>query len=312
MESVTDSGALIVTGADQRYWRCLWQFLGNVEHKGLFCRSHFVAFDLGLETTTLARLQARYPWCEFRRFAFDEYPAHVAMAAGSSALKPLIISQLMEETYGLLFWFDSATLIRTSDLSFLEAIIKRNGIYVLRGQTPLERRCDPDALARFRVPFFIRRKPELAAGALGFNSNEPKIRALVREWAAHALIKEHIAPRIPRLPFHRPEQALLTWLVYQGEDSGILRLTGEEIDISSCAPVRWMSSRNFIPSGAPLWASALYRLCYAVYKTVDQMLWRLIHLRGSRLNGLHRRIKEHFSVLVHDGAGNVRRLRPPS
>lgn len=312
MTPAPDGTTIFVTGASQRYWRCLWQVLGNIEARGLYRRAHFVAFDLGLEATALTRLKERYPWCEFRRFAFENYPAHVAMAAGSYAFKPLIISRMMEETRGVVFWFDSATLFHTSDLSFLEAVIKRNGIYALRGQAPLGQRCDPEVLTSLQIPFFILRKPELVAGVLGFNSGEPNIRALVREWAGHALIKEHIAPRIPRRSFHMPEQALLTWLVYRGEDNGVLRLTGEEIDISSRAPVRWMSSRNFIPPGAPLWAGALFRLYYAAYKTVDQMLWRLRHLRGSRLNGLHRRIKEHFSVLMRDGAGKVWRLRPPS
>jgi hypothetical protein len=157
-----DGTTIFVTGASQRYWRCLWQVLGNIEARGLQQhRPHFVAFDLGLEATALTRLRERYSWCEFRRFAFENYPAHVAIAAESYAFKPLIISRMMEETRGVVLWFDSATLFHTGDFSFLEAIIKRNGIYALRGQAPLGQRCDPEVLASLRIPSFIQRTPEL-------------------------------------------------------------------------------------------------------------------------------------------------------
>lgn len=307
--TVSGEAAIIATGANQRYWHCLHQFLGNVEKKGLHRAHRFVAFDLGLEAPALARLKRRYPWCEFRAFAFADYPPHVAQVRGF-AFKPLIIELLMEEARGPVFWFDSATLFHVRDLSFLTGLVRRNGLHVLRGQTALGRRCDPLVLERLAVPYFIRRKPELAAGAIGFDAGAPAIRALVLEWAAHAKIQDHINPQ-PRHPNHRFDQALLTFLVYREEAKGTLRLTGEEIDISSRAPVRWMTSRNFIGPGVPLWAGRFVRLRHAVYKWADQALWRLQHWRDTRLHGLHRRLKEHFSVLLRDEAGRTWRLRPP-
>jgi hypothetical protein len=306
------AAAIIATGADQRYWHCLWQFLGNAEARGLPRAHRLIAYDLGLEAAARARLEARYSWCEFRDFPFAGYPPHVAMAAGSYAFKPLIVERLMEETNGLVFWFDSATLFRVSDLSFLAPVIRANGLYVLRGQTPLEQRCDPSVLERLQIPFSIRRRPELAAGVLGFDAGAPAIRALVREWAELARSREHIAPRIPRLSFHRPEQALLTFLVYREEALGTLRLTGEEIDISSASPVRWMRSRNFIGPRVPTWAGPFVRLRHAAYKKADQALWKLKHWQGTRLHGLHRRLKEHFTILLRDAAGKTWRLRAPA
>lgn len=302
---------IIATGASQRYWHCLHQFLGNVEKHGLHRRHRVIAWDLSLESAARARLARRYPWCEFRDFPFADYPPHVAMAAGSYAFKPLIVERLMAESEGLLWWFDSATLFRVSDLSFLAPVLRANGLYILRGQSPLAQRCDPAVLERLQIPFAIRRKPELAAGVLGFDLGQPAIRTLVTEWARQARDPALIAPTVPRRAFHRPEQALLSFLVYDAEEKGVLRLTGEEIDISSATPVRWMTSRNFIGPDAPLLAGPLVRFRHAAYKQADQALWKLKRWRDSRLHGLHRQLKEHFSVLLRDPDGKIWRLRPP-
>ena len=44
----------------------------------------------------------------------------------------------------------------------------------------------------------------------------------------------------------------------------------DEIDISSASPVRWISTRNKVGNGAPLWADPLVRLYYFFDKTLDQ------------------------------------------
>lgn len=303
---------ILVTAADKRYAHCLHQLLGNMARRGFPQLYRVIAYDLGLAPDTRASLQARYPWCEMRDFPFADYPPHVAMAAGSYAFKPLLLERIMAESTGLVLWFDSATLFRVRDLSFLLPVLRRNGLYILRGQTALSGRCDPSVLERLQVPFFIRRKPELAAGVIGFDMGAPAIRALVTTWAAHARIREDIAPRIPRLSYHRPEQALLTWLAYAAEARGELRLTGEEIDVSSASPVRWMTSRNFVSNDVPLWAGGLVRLRHAAYKRIDQALWKLKRWQDTRLHGAHRRMKEHFSVLLQGRGETAWRLKPPS
>ena len=302
---------IIVTAADQRYWRCLYQFLRDIERHG-FQRGHAVlAYDLGLAPSTRDFLARRFAWCGLRVFRFEDHPPHVAMAESSYAWKPLLLAELAAAEARPILWLDSATLFRARDLTFVWDIIRREGVYVAHGQTPLRERCDPLTLQALDVPASIRRRPEIAAGVIGLDARAGNIRALVAEWAHHACIEAHIMPRRPRFSWHKPEQALLSILLYREEEAGRLRLGKDEIDVSSGRPLTWMSSRNKVSARAPLWADPFVRLYHRGYKILDQALWRWRNWRDTRLHGFHRRLKEHFSVLLRDGSGRVRRIRAP-
>jgi hypothetical protein len=306
------SQPVIVTAADERYWRCLHQFLRDVERRGLQRGHRLLAYDLGLAAATRARLEKRFPWCGFVRFRFEDHPPHATLAQASFAWKPLLLAELAAAHSGPLLWLDSATLFRTRDLAPLWAAIAHDGIYAVRGQGVLRERCDPLTLEALAVPFAIANSPEFVAGVIGFDLAQAQVRALIAEWAAHARIEAHIMPRQPPLPFHNPEQSLLTILLYRAAAAGWLRLGDEKIDISAARPLSWMSSRNKVGAKTPLWADPFIRLGYALYKKADQAVWRWREWRDTRLHGFLRRLKEHYTVLVATADGRVLRVPAPS
>lgn len=287
----------IATAADQQYWRCLHQFLLSAERRGFDRRYRVVAYDLGLEPDTLSGLRRRFPRCDFRRFAFENYPPHVAMACRSYAWKPVIVADLLEEFGGLVLWLDSATLFH-SELDDVLATLRRHGTYSLKGQTPVGERSDPQSIAAVGTPAEFLHLAERAGGAVGFDAAHPGARRLAQAWKEHSLIEAHVFPRTPPLSCHRHEQTLLGLLLYKFQAEGVLTPNEGEIDLSCRAPVRWMTSRNKVAPDAPIWADPLVRAYYGAYKAVDQALHTIAHWKRTRFDGLHRLPKEHFSVFV--------------
>ena len=300
----------IITAADARYARCLYQLLLSAERRRLDEGHRFLAYDLGIDAASRQRLEKRFGWCEWRRFPFEAFPAHVGLGRRSYAWKPLLIRETALERGGLLLWVDSATLFR-SELSPVWRRVREYSVYVLKGQGAIAERCDPKTLEALGVSADVRGKPERPAGVIGLDCAAPVAGRLLAEWCSQALVPELIAPRDPPLPLHRPEQSLLAILLYRYEADGRLRLTADEIDISSGSPVAWMSSRNKVAPGVPRWADPLVRLYYRSYKAIDQKLWR-IKRGGSIFPGWPRRSKEHFSVFVCSRqSGQVREVRSP-
>lgn len=300
----------VVTAANQPYWRCLFQFLLSAERYRETGRRRFVAYDLGLLSQTALLLARRFPWCEFRRFPFEQYPPHVALLADSYAWKPVIIASLLDECGGQILWLDSATLLRQS-LDGIATRLASDGCYTLKGQTALAQHCDPLTLEAMAVEPELRLFPERVAGVVGLDAAHPGARKLAASWRAHALIADHILPRVPRLREHKPEQALLTILLHRLEAAGALVLGQEEIDISSGTPVRWMSSRNKVPPWLPLWCDPLARAYYASAKAIDRWLWRARDLSARWINGASRALHEHYTVFVAHAGGAPRPVAAP-
>jgi hypothetical protein len=257
----------IVTAADETYWRCLWQFFLSARRRGVAKEARLVAYDLGLEGSTLARFKRAFPWAEFRRFDFTHYPRHVAVATRSYAWKPLIVALAATEFGGDILWLDSANLFRTGDLSDVRTALAQGGTYVLKGASALELRCDAAVLDDLGVPEEDRKRPERPSGIVGFDTKRATVRNLIAEWASLALQPERI---LSRTKGHNPDQALLSILLFKYERQGEIGLSEDEIDISSPAPVRWVSTRNKVSNGVPVWADPLVRLHYFFDKTLDQ------------------------------------------
>ena len=296
---------IIVTAADRRFWRSLYQFLLNAERKGIQKENRFLCYDLGLGEAARSLTERRFPWCELRKFDFNRYPPHVALSRKSYAWKPVILHDICAEFLGLVLWLDCATLFRTRSLVEVWDIVEHNGVYALAGQSTIAEHCDPLVLEALNVPFEIRRRREIVSGVLGFNTSLPVIRRIIAAWHGHAMCERHIAPRLTPSTRYKNEQDLLSILLYGSLDAGEIKVPHGEIDISSRAPVRWMTSRNKVTKWIPLWADPLVRAYYALYKAVDQALWKIDHFRVTRLHGFHRSRKEHFVVFVKrnsDGA----------
>ena len=304
---------LVVTAADKRFWRTLYQFLRSAERKGIEKDNQFLCYDLGLGSAARTLIENRFPWCEFRDFDFERYPPHAALSRKSYAWKPIIVHDVCLRFEGLMLWLDSATLFRTRSLSEIWDIVEQNGVYALAGQSTIAEHCDPLVLEALDVPFQTLCKREIVSGVLGFNTTLPVIRRIIAEWREHALCEKHIAPRLPPSTRYKNEQDLLSILLYGSLSAGEIKVPHGEIDISFRSPVRWMTSRNKVAEWIPLWADPLVRAYYALYKILDQTFWKFDHFRITRLYGYHRSRKEHFSVFLQRiSDGMIFRIAAPS
>lgn len=268
----------VVTAADERYWRSLDLTLHSAQRKALPDQHRFVAYDLGLRPNRREFLERQYPWCEFRRFGFEDYPPHLALEQRTYAWKPVVVAEVFQEVNDLMLWVDSAIVFKT-DLSQVARTIVGNGCYSLIGDAPLDERCAPELLDRLVVPPVHSSRRERVAGVLGLDRAHPGAQKLAAAWREHALDPACCTPRTYD-PIHNPEQALLSILLFRLEAEGELVLNQAEIDIRSPAPVAWMSSRNFIPPWVPRWADPVVRAYYATDKAVA----RRLHARRRRFD----------------------------
>ncbi len=305
--NASDAAALtVLTAADWRFWRCLYQFLLSAERQGLTQRHRFVAYDLGLRERR-AYLEERFAWCRFRTFAFAAHPPHIGVDLRSCGWKPLVVADALNADGGVLLYLDSATLLK-APLEPIAQQIRRDGVYTLQGQSTLGRHCAPAVLDALGVPLETRSRPERAAGVLGLDSMHAGARRLVELWCARCLVPAYLRERKPP---HFADQSLYSLTLYELAARGELRLGADQIDISSATPVRWLSTRNKVPPGLPTWLDGAARAYYAAYKAIDRAAIRLEALHR-RLQGLQRWAKEHFTVYVASAeSGAVVELRAP-
>lgn len=177
----------------------------------------------------------------------------------------------MTERGGLVLWLDAATIVQAS-LEPIFARIAREGVLALAGQSPISRWCHPATLRFMRVPEDDAAKRCRSAGVLGFDAGSRMVRALVADWRALALVEGCIDPPGESRANHRYDQAILSNLLCALEREHGLRLADDEIDISSVAPVGWVSTRNKVAPWMPLALDPFVRACYALYKQADRVV----------------------------------------
>lgn len=284
----------IVTAANAAFGRTLAQFLLSVRRRGLHRQHRILAYDLGLTPEQRQDLSARFPWCEIVRFCFEDYPPHVAVEAKTFAWKPLIIAEVAERFGGTVFWLDSATLFH-GDLSEPLEVLARHQVYTLEGQSNVDQCCEPAVRDYLRIEAEFLHRQVRIGGVLGLETAAPAARKLIATWRDLALDpRAFAAERIG----HNADQTVLSVVLFRMEKAGDLVLNPGDIDISSFRPVRWLSSRNKVLGGQPLWADPLVRLGYRAYKVGDRINLRWQDFCTRRLMGLHRWPKEHFQVFV--------------
>jgi hypothetical protein len=262
----------IISAADHRYFRTLCQLLLSAERHGAVTPFEWVILDLGLTDTDRARLDTRFPWVRVERFAFDRHPPHVRRIE-TCAWKPVAIDDVLRRRGGSVLWLDSATILQ-APLSPIFTRIARDGVLTLVGQSPIRRWCH-EATRRFMgITEEDADRRCRAGGVLGFDGTRPPVRALVARWRACALVESCIDPPGANRANHRYDQALLSNLLYPFEREHGFGLAGDEIDIGSIAPARWVSTRNTVAPWIPLALDPIVRLLYAVYKRADRAVLR--------------------------------------
>jgi hypothetical protein len=301
----------VLTAADETFARTLWQYLMSVERARLSDSHRWVAYDLGLIPATLERLVKRFPWCAFKRFEYESWPHHLRLEYRNYAWKPVLLAGEVLCQEGVVLWFDCATLFRGPPDDAIRTA-RADGLWYLRGQTPLYLHADCRSLDAMDVPPEVRHLNECVTGALAFNASDPMARRIVEEWRDHALRQDVIAPAGATVDSHKYDQALLSGEIFKAVKARALPLSLEEIDIGSSRPVRWMTSRNKVSPNVPVWMDPAVRFYYAAYKWMDVHWLRASRRSHRRLGGLRRFLVEHFVVSVTEHrTGRTRQLRSP-
>ncbi len=295
--------ALILTGCNEAYARCLWQMLASAERAGLMLQHEFRVFDLGMKPATRERLVRRFPQATFMSFNFAAAPGHAAKLSGF-AWKPMIIAEAADTWQGPMFWFDAATLFRTAIDRPLRSIAE-TGFWTLQGQTPLMGRADPRVLARLNLPPEILHLPERVAGACGFDTRQPVPGAFIKRWASLAQQAELITPADPD-PSHRFDQTLFSALLLAAQWRGEIVLGTEEVDISSMRPISYLTTRNKLWPSLPTWLDLPARAWRRLWKALDRVGLRLEDFHKRRMRGFLRWWRERNRVAVAPGGGTPR------
>lgn len=272
MDQILSYELTLVSGADHKFFRSLWQFCKSVIRHRIHRDNRIILYDLGLlprQRRLLDQTVSPFAHFEVRAFPAEHYPAFVHVRAGTYAWKPVIVSNVLEEVKGPVLWLDSATIILNGLHPVAEAL-DRFGVYVpISGSGTLKKWIHPQTLAYLRVPPEFLHKRNRAGGVCGFHYRNPAVRQLVDQWRRLALIKECIAPEGATVKNHRFDQALLTILLYQYQDACGLWLTSDEVDISSVHPVSFLSVGNKISNRIPLYLDGPVRWYFMARRHLD-------------------------------------------
>ena len=271
----------IVTAADARFARTLLQLLLSAERYGAVPPAYsVVVFDLGLTAADRERIARRFPWCRVERFDFDARPPHVRRLE-ICAWKPAVVEHVLARTSGFVLWVDAASVIR-APLDGVFAQIARDGILALAGRSTIRRWCHESTLAALAATPEDAASRTRAAGVAGFDASRPAVRDLAAEWRRLAMLPDCIAPPGASRANHRYDQSLLGILLARAARRGAIRLTDDEIDVSSPAPVRWIATRQRVAPWVPLAFDPAVRAWYGTVKAIDRAVIRLKRTRPLR------------------------------
>lgn len=281
----------LVSGADRQFYRKLCQFVLSAQRHAP--EYPLFLYDLGLTDAQVDDLRRRHPEVTLRRFPFENYPEFVSRyedidpagkrppVLGYYAWKPMILSDMMEQQGGLLFWMDSATLIHGS----LDPVIQQlraHGLWCpISGSGRLQDWTDPRTLDLMEASPRVRTSRNRHGGLIALDSSHPVAAQVMKEWKSWSLREECISPPGCNVSRHRYDQCLLTVLLNQYAERGELVLTLDENNISSLNPVPYLSVGNKVHERLPLWLDPLARLYFAIYRALDRLVlrWRA---RGSK------------------------------
>lgn len=305
---MTMTPPLYVTAADARYARCLHQLFTTARRRGWTRGADWVVYDLGMTTAQRASLAKHFPWLRWETLDFATLPPHYPPHHGNYAWKPEVIWRELAQRDGPVIWMDSANIPLTGPDPMLSHV-REHGLYLLRGQAPIQERCTPRVLDRLGTPRWTWGMRECVSGIVGLDASRPHIRQMVKDWADHARDLDIIRPE-DRIERHMNDQAVLNALIAGPVCRGEIILPEEDVDISSGRPTRLLSTRNKLRPDFPLWAGVLARAYYRVHKRVDQFLHRLdaFHLDHNPFWRMH---KEKFILHTRTGDAPARSIKAP-
>lgn len=258
MPAASTQTLTLLSGANDTYFRCLWQFLKSVLRSAEAQAYRLRIYDLGLrpeQRRQLRRAFADYAQIEWREVDFGRYPAHCRPEALTYAWKPVLIAEAFEELQGKVLWLDSATLVLGS-LQSVNTWLDAQGLYVPVSSgaqdCTLQAWTHAATLAYMNVAPALLNKRQRAGSVCGFNYQYPVARDLIQAWRQCALQPACLAPVGATLAnHHRFDESVLTILLYQFEERYGLTLTADELNLNSPHPVPFLSARQKVWNNVP-------------------------------------------------------------
>jgi hypothetical protein len=223
------SDLTIVTAASSNHFRCLKNLLYSLSlHER---KTPVIVYDLGLQEAECAELR-HLGWLR-RRFAFENYPAHVdiRVARGQYAWKPIIIAEVFRSVGGMVLWLDAGNLVHRR-LRKIRRALSTQGLYSPLSSGNIARWTHPGTLQSLKVSPRLLAKRNRNGALVGFAAGHPGIRQLVVTWEQCALDANCIAPPGSSRKNHRQDQAVLSVLMYQFQQKYGYVFTDEKLDVS--------------------------------------------------------------------------------
>lgn len=283
----------IVSGADSKYFRCLYQFLQSIFAANIYYENRIIIYDLGLTAAQINILTnkkvVKFDF-ELRAFPFNDYPEYFKIqpnypinekrdikveSHGCYAWKAVIVSKVFTEIKANILWLDSATII-LKPLGPIARTIEEFGVYVPIGGSGITKEwIHPETITYMQADATLLNQPCLAACVCGFSYASPIAREIVRRWEQFSLVKECIAPN-PPFERSRYDQSILNILLYQFESQGKISLTKEQVNISSenTQPISLLIVRNKVKSKTPLYLDLFIRYYFAIKFKAGSMINR--------------------------------------
>jgi len=268
---------MIVTAADQNYFRSLLQLLMSLKRHA--CASELCVYDLGMSAEQLAFLtkpNAKLPKFRLKHFEFAAYPEHVKMCHQSYAWKPLLINEVLSNYGKTILWLDSATLVRGSLDSIFEWTHQKGCYVPYSGAGSLQEWTHSRTLELMKVESWMLPQRNRAAGVCAWSPTHPYVLDLVADWKREALRNDCILPHGATRDNHRHDQSILNILLLRYQNEYGLQMSEDELDISSSNPNSVLSVRNKVDNCVPLELDALMLAWFQTKRSVDIGLNRLM------------------------------------
>lgn len=269
---------IILTAADEFYFRTFCQFVYTFNAKKEYRNSELICYDLGFneeQKRYLDRLIDKVPNLSVRKFDFAKYPDFVQLQYKTYSFKPIMVKEVYEEKKGSLLWLDSATIL-LKPLNYVWDQMNEHGLYApIGGSGTLKEWTVQETLDYMNVPESHYLNRNICGCMCGFGYHNEAVRELVSEWERYALIHECIKPEGANRENHRDDQSVLTILLYKFQEEKGIYLTKDEVNISSLHPVNYLSVRNKLKPTFPYSLSWLSVFYFNFYRKLDILVNRI-------------------------------------
>nr|CAG8631901.1 14199_t:CDS:1 [Entrophospora candida] len=203
---------------------------GTVDSMPASKRPRILVYDIGLvnyqKKWSRVLLEKGY-LNEFREFDFEKYPGFWKVnnvTRGEYAWKAGIISEVIKDYPGPIFWLDSGTYVKSEFLKRFNLILDYyDGFFSPRSSGKMLKWTHPGVFKYFnddpkKYSDFV----NCNGAAIALDSN--RVGNLINNWIECALVKECIAPKGSNRENHRQDQAILTYFVAREKRHCVNRL----------------------------------------------------------------------------------------